>query len=149
LLDELHQAGSTAETRLKMVEERDRILQDQQQALGTLNDELVRHREAMENAHGALAKESRLRSELQSQLQMMDRSNRSMNHDLFWLKNDLKHTKKDLRAVVNSRGWRVYMALTKPLRLMRRFAPELKKLRKEPSLIGDWSREAVRLWKLG
>ncbi|MES9924824.1 MAG: glycosyltransferase [Candidatus Thiodiazotropha endolucinida] len=156
LLDELHQAGSTAETRLKMVEERDRILQDQQQVLGTLNDELVRHREAMENAvreardaHNALAKESSLRSELQSQLQIMDRSNRSMNHDLFWLKNDLKHTKKDLRAVVNSRGWRVYMTLTKPLRLMRRFTPELKKLRKEPSLIGDWSREAVRLWKLG
>ncbi|MCU7942863.1 MAG: glycosyltransferase [Candidatus Thiodiazotropha sp. (ex Cardiolucina cf. quadrata)] len=149
LLDELHQAGSTAETRLKMVEERDRILQEQQQALATLNDELVRHREAMEKAHGALAKESRLRSEFESRLQIMDRSNRSMNHDLFWLKNDLKHTKKDLRAVVNSRGWRAYMALTKPLRLMRRFAPELKKLRKEPSLIGDWSREAVRLWKLG
>ncbi|MEW8521556.1 MAG: glycosyltransferase [Candidatus Thiodiazotropha endolucinida] len=156
LLDELHQAGSTAETRLKMVEERDGILQDQQQALGTLNDELVRHRDAMENAireareaHNALAKERSLRSELQSQLQIMDRSNRSMNHDLFWLKNDLKHTKKDLRAVVNSRGWRAYMALTKPLRLMRRFAPELMKLRKEPSLIGDWSREAVRLWKLG
>ncbi|MES9814080.1 MAG: glycosyltransferase [Candidatus Thiodiazotropha sp.] len=149
LLDELHQAGSTAETRLKMVEERDRILQEQQQALATLNDELVRHREAMEKAHGALAKESRLRSEFESRLQIMDRSNRSMNHDLFWLKNDLKHTKKDLRAVVNSRGWRAYMALTKPLRLMRRFAPELKKLRKEPSLIRDWSREAVRLWKLG
>ncbi|MES9823902.1 MAG: glycosyltransferase [Candidatus Thiodiazotropha endolucinida] len=156
LLDELHQAGSTAETRLKMVEERDRILQDQQQALGTLNDELLRHREAMENAvretreaHNALAKESSLRSELQSQLQIMDRSNRSMNHDLFWLKNDLKHTKKDLRAVVNSRGWRVYMALTRPLRLMRRFAPELKKLRNEPGLIRDWSREAARLWKLG
>ncbi|MES9948094.1 MAG: glycosyltransferase [Candidatus Thiodiazotropha sp.] len=149
LLDELHQAGSTAETRLKMVEERDRILQEQQQALATLNDELMRHREAMEKAHGALTKESRLRSESESRLQIMDRSNRSMNHDLFWLKNDLKHTKKDLRAVVNSRGWRAYMALTKPLRLMRRFAPELKKLRKEPSLIRDWSREAVRLWKLG
>ncbi|MEW8117970.1 MAG: glycosyltransferase [Candidatus Thiodiazotropha sp.] len=156
LLDELHLAGSTAETRLKMVEERDRILQEQQQSLGTLNDELVRHREAIENAvretqeaHNALARESSLRSELQSQLQIMDRSNRSMNHDLFWLKNDLKHTKKDLRAVVNSRGWRVYMALTRPLRLMRRFAPQLKKLRKEPGLIRDWSREAARLWKLG
>ncbi|MEW8027425.1 MAG: methyltransferase domain-containing protein, partial [Candidatus Thiodiazotropha sp.] len=156
LLDELHLAGSTAETRLKMVEERDRILQEQQQSLGTLNDELVRHREAIENAvretqeaHNALARESSLRSELQSRLQIMDRSNRSMNHDLFWLKNDLKHTKKDLRAVVNSRGWRVYMALTRPLRLMRRFAPQLKKLRKEPGLIRDWSREAARLWKLG
>ncbi|MFI0376697.1 MAG: glycosyltransferase [Candidatus Thiodiazotropha sp.] len=149
LLDELHQAGSTAETRLKMVEERDRILQEQQQALATLNDELMRHREAMEKAHGALAKESRLRSESESRLQIMDRSNRSLNHDLFLLKNDLRHTKRNLRDVVQSRGWRTYMALTKPLRLTRRFAPELKKLKDDPSLVRNWSREAVRLWKQG
>ncbi|MET0109382.1 MAG: glycosyltransferase [Candidatus Thiodiazotropha sp.] len=149
LLDELHQAGSTAETRLKMVEERDRILQEQQQALATLNDELMRHREAMEIAHGALAKESRLRSESVSRLQIMDRSNRSLNHDLFLLKNDLRHTKRNLRDVVQSRGWRTYMALTKPLRLTRRFAPELKKLKDDPSLVRNWSREAVRLWKQG
>ncbi len=149
LLDELHQAGSTAETRLKMVEERDRILQEQQQALATLNDELMRHREAMEKAHGALAKESRLRSESESRLQIMDRSNRSLNHDLFLLKNDLRHTKRNLRDVVQSRGWRTYMALTKPLRLSRRFVPELKKLKDDPSLVRNWSREAVRLWKQG
>jgi glycosyltransferase involved in cell wall biosynthesis/2-polyprenyl-3-methyl-5-hydroxy-6-metoxy-1,4-benzoquinol methylase len=156
LLDELHQAGSTAETRLKMVEERDRILQQQQQTIEVLNNELGKHRESLENAvreiqeaHTALAKESRLRSDFESQLHFMERSNRSLNHDLYLTKLNLKGIKRNLRDVVNSRGWRAYMALTKPLRLVRRFSPELKKLRGDPRILGEWLREAVRLWKLG
>ncbi|WP_316367471.1 glycosyltransferase [Candidatus Thiodiazotropha sp. CDECU1] len=156
LLDELHQAGSTAETRLKMVEERDRILQEQQQALSTLNDELGKHRASIENAvqevqqaHRALAEENRRRSDLENQLRSMERSNRSLNHELFLHKNDLKHAKQNLRDVVNSRGWRGYMALTKPVQLLRRFAPELKKVKSDPRIVRDWGQEAVRLWKKG
>jgi glycosyltransferase involved in cell wall biosynthesis/2-polyprenyl-3-methyl-5-hydroxy-6-metoxy-1,4-benzoquinol methylase len=156
LLDELHQAGSTAKTRLEMVEERDRILQQQQQTIETLNTELGKHRDSLDNAvaeiqeaHAALAKENRLRRDAEAQLQPLDRSNRSLIHELNLSTINLNNTKRNLRDVLNSRGWRAYMALTSPLRLARRFSPELKRLKNDPLLVRKWAREGVRLWKQG
>ncbi|MCU7858223.1 MAG: glycosyltransferase, partial [Candidatus Thiodiazotropha sp. (ex Lucinoma borealis)] len=156
LFEELHQTGTTAATRLEMVEERDRLLEEQHQhllAFHAQRDEWTAQGEALNKAlqesQSALADESRLRSELENQVRMLESNVLSINHDRILLKTALHYKKRRLHDVLNSRGWRGYMALMLPLRFWRKFSPNLKELLGNPGLLLDWSRKAKRLWKRG
>ncbi|MCU7917776.1 MAG: glycosyltransferase [Candidatus Thiodiazotropha sp. (ex Epidulcina cf. delphinae)] len=163
LLEALHQAGTTAATRLEMVEERDRLLQEQQEHLTTLHtirDQLSAHGEGLSKAlqetqgalaetQGALAEASLVRNELEKRVYALDGNLQSINQERNRLALELQRQTESLENVLNSRGWRGYMALTLPLRAWRRLAPHVKRLFREPRLLLDWSKEARRLWKAG
>ncbi|MCU7879003.1 MAG: glycosyltransferase [Candidatus Thiodiazotropha sp. (ex Lucinoma borealis)] len=156
LFEELHQTGTTAATRLEMVEERDRLLEEQHQhllAFHAQRDEWTaqgeRLNKALHESQSALAEESRLRTELENQVRMLESNVLSINHDRILLKTALHYKKRRLHDVLNSRGWRGYMALMLPLRFWRKFSPNLKELLGNPRLLLDWSRKAKRLWKRG
>ncbi|MET0067263.1 MAG: glycosyltransferase [Candidatus Thiodiazotropha sp.] len=163
LLDRLHDAGETAATRLKMVEERDRILEDQQQhlkGLHELRDALTAQRDeltqALQETHEKLAKalqsheeEKARRSSLEDEARINERTIRSLGHERALFEAQLADHKKSLRDIQNSRGWRGYMTLMMPLRLFRKLKPVAGQVVRQPALVKKWGQEAVDLYKAG
>lgn len=139
LLEELHQAGSTAATRLEMVEERDKLLAHQQEHLAILRDLRDQHNAQIESQAKAIselqsnmAREAALKDSLQQELKDIDRRLNAAHAECYRLKLEADQCKQSLRDVMGSRGWRGYMALTLPLRLWRSAAPQIKHYLKEP-----------------
>ncbi|MEJ2609698.1 MAG: glycosyltransferase [Candidatus Thiodiazotropha sp.] len=163
LLDQLHQAGEAAATRLEMVAERDRILEVQQQhlkAFGEIREQMTKQQEELSKA---LAEEGSRRSDLeqevkrseeclcamQQELKMSEKAVRAMEREKFLLKMRLAQHKESLHNITHSRGWRIYMVLMLPLRLLRWSRPVVQQLIRQPRLLKEWWREAKMLYKAG
>ncbi|MET0049577.1 MAG: glycosyltransferase [Candidatus Thiodiazotropha sp.] len=156
LLDQLHQAGETAATRLKMVEERDRILQDQQEhlkAFHQIRDDLTAQRDdlgqRLEQAAQALEKEHQKRSVLEKQLKDNDQHIRVLGQQKALLGIQLEEHKRSLKDILNSRGWRGYMTLMTPLRVIRKLKPVTAQVIRQPSLLKKWWKEGGDLYRAG
>ncbi|MEW8507345.1 MAG: glycosyltransferase [Candidatus Thiodiazotropha sp.] len=140
LLQELHQAGTTAATRLEMVEERDKLLQQQQEHLTILHDLRDQHTaqiESLSQTVAELQQEVAQKNRLQQELQQMDRQLSAAHAEAGHMTAEATRYRQNLKDVMNSRGWRGYMALMTPLRLWRSAAPQIKNYIKEPRLIAS------------
>ncbi|MEJ2404298.1 MAG: glycosyltransferase [Candidatus Thiodiazotropha sp.] len=156
LLDQLHQAGETAATRLKMVEERDRILQDQQQHLKSfheIRDQLTAQKddlsERLDQANRQLELERTTRAVHEKQLKDNDQHIRVLGQQVALLKIQLAEHKRSLKDILNSRGWRGYMALMAPLRVVRKLKPVIGQVVRKPSLLKKWWQEGRDLYRVG
>jgi glycosyltransferase involved in cell wall biosynthesis/2-polyprenyl-3-methyl-5-hydroxy-6-metoxy-1,4-benzoquinol methylase len=156
LYDQLHQVGETAATRLAMVEERDALLQKQREdltALVEIRDQLTAHQEAMAKhlaeTQQRLAEEEAKSADLTYTLKMSERVVRSMGQEQALTEKQLDQYKESLKDVTNSRGWRAYMTLMLPLRLLRKSKPIIGQLIREPRQLSEWIKEAKALYKAG
>jgi glycosyltransferase involved in cell wall biosynthesis/SAM-dependent methyltransferase len=156
LYDQLHQAGEAAATRLAMVQERDELLQKQRQdltALVEVRDELTAHQEALAKTlaqtQQRLAEEEAKCSELEQTLKMSERAVRAMGQEQALTEKQLDQHKQSLKDVTGSRGWRTYMALMLPLRLLRKSKPVIGQLIRQPGQLSAWFKEAKALYKAG
>ncbi|MES9942225.1 MAG: glycosyltransferase [Candidatus Thiodiazotropha sp. 6PLUC2] len=156
LYDQLHQAGETAATRLAMVEERDQLLQQQREELTALievRDQLSadqqRLAKSLDESQNTLTKEQAVNSDLSQTLKMSERAVRAMGQEKALIEKQLAQHKQSLKDVTSSRGWRAYMSLMLPLRLLRRSKPAIGQLIRNPSLLSNWIKEAKALYKAG
>ncbi|MES9833963.1 MAG: glycosyltransferase [Candidatus Thiodiazotropha sp. DIVDIV] len=156
LYDQLHQAGETAATRLSMIEERDQILESQRvdlTALIEVRDQLTAHQQelakTLDETHKSLAKEQSINSDLSQTLKMSERAVRAMGQEKELIEKQLAQHKQSLKDVTGSRGWRIYMSMMLPLRLLRRSKPIVGQLIRKPSLLSSWIKEAKALYKAG
>jgi glycosyltransferase involved in cell wall biosynthesis/2-polyprenyl-3-methyl-5-hydroxy-6-metoxy-1,4-benzoquinol methylase len=154
LHDELHNFRLSSAQQEAMIKERDRLLREQHERVTQLQRDLAGTSAHVESLRTTLeqvqqtyqetkAKHDELSFSLMYELKERDQLERELEtvheHEKH-LVEQLQRTKKDLRDVLNSRGWRGYMALTLPLRFFRSKQPTLKKWLKDPSLIYTWLR---------
>ncbi|MEW8626793.1 MAG: glycosyltransferase [Candidatus Thiodiazotropha sp.] len=156
LYDQLHQTGETAATRLEMVNERDKLLQQQRDdmhALIEVRDQLVDQQQelnkVLHETQTRLADEQAKNAELSHQYKMSERAVRSMGHEKAVVEDRMDHYKQNLHDVTNSTGWRLYTKLMLPLTLFRKMKPAIGGLIKDPTLLADWMKESKRLYKSG
>ncbi|MEW7991956.1 MAG: glycosyltransferase [Candidatus Thiodiazotropha sp.] len=147
LLAELHQAGTTAATRLQMIEERDRLLEQQQEHLTLLHDLRDQHTAQIESLSKTIAElqqEAAKNNVLHQELQQLDRQLSAAYAEVGHMTAEATRYRQSLKDVTNSRGWRGYMALTTPLRLWRGALPQVKRYIREPGLLGSRITELKR-----
>ncbi|MCG7932896.1 MAG: glycosyltransferase, partial [Candidatus Thiodiazotropha lotti] len=156
LYDQLHQTGETAATRLEMVNERDKLLQQQRDdmhALIEVRDQLLNQQQALnktlQETQSKLLDEQAKYAELSQQYKMSERAVRSMGHEKATIEHRMDSYKQNLHDVTSSTGWRVYTKLMLPLTLFRRFKPAIGGLIKNPRMLATWFKEAKRLYKAG
>ena len=156
LLEELHQAGETAAVRQEMIEERDRLLKEQQEHLAVLRNtreqltlQTEALRKALDETAAQLEGESTQRNKLDEELKGREREVRSLSHERDQLQRTLAEQRASLSNILKSRGWRGYMALMLPLRVWRRLSPHLSNLIRNPDLLSRWMKEAKALWRAG
>jgi glycosyltransferase involved in cell wall biosynthesis/2-polyprenyl-3-methyl-5-hydroxy-6-metoxy-1,4-benzoquinol methylase len=148
LHDELHNFRLANAQQDAAIKERDRLLQEQHENLrqGQIDKEnSSAHAESLKVSLQDLQKayeEMKLRHDevnfkLLNEAKTSDERDRRINrlreHEIK-LTGQLRQTRFDLEDVLNSNGWRVYMALTWPLRFYRDKQPALKKWLKNPHL---------------
>ncbi|MES9992465.1 MAG: glycosyltransferase [Candidatus Thiodiazotropha sp.] len=144
LLEELHQAGSTAATRLTMVEERDKLLEKQQEHLTLLHDLRDQHTAQIESLSAELHQTRVQKQAMQQELQQLDRQLSAAYAEVGHMTAEATRYRQGMKDVMSSRGWRGYMALTTPLRMWRSAAPQIKNYIKEPKLIRSRIEELER-----
>ncbi|MEL0585624.1 MAG: glycosyltransferase [Candidatus Thiodiazotropha sp. (ex. Lucinoma kazani)] len=148
LHDELHQFRLTAAQHEAMIKERDRLLEEQHQRVMDLQREKVQTSAHIENLSNALKDSQKAFEEVRTNL---DKTHTSLMEEVRlreyfekltqhsgFIEKELHQYKNRLENILNSRGWRGYMALMLPLRVYRRISPKLKAMLREPGLFKEW-----------
>jgi glycosyltransferase involved in cell wall biosynthesis/SAM-dependent methyltransferase len=152
LHEELHNFRLSSAQQEAMIKERDRLLQEQHHHITqqqrdydattayveSLKSTLDKVQKAYEEAR---LKHDEVKYSLMRELEGHDeieRANQMLRQRDEQLSVQLVQTQSHLAEVLNSKGWRGYMALTWPLRFFRSKQPTLKAWLKDPSLLYQW-----------
>jgi glycosyltransferase involved in cell wall biosynthesis/2-polyprenyl-3-methyl-5-hydroxy-6-metoxy-1,4-benzoquinol methylase len=141
LHEELHNFRLSSAQQEAMIKERDRLLQEQHERVTGLQRDYAASSAALADVQKAY-EETKLKYDELNCLSLREREAcdelEHVNQRLRERVDRLQHTKRRLDDVLNSKGWRGYMALTWPLRFFRSNKPALKQWFKNPSLFYAW-----------